>query len=95
MDSQQMPSNEQAWQVIVNQNEELRKLKRGRLFGLIKPCLIAWGVGIFTPIFFQFAILWLLPAPIRETYTVVTGWWSDVTLGMQCQVREFNKGKNK
>lgn len=86
-------SNEQAWQVIVNQNEELRQLKRKRFFNLIKPCFIAWGIGIMTPILFQFMILWLLPAPIKETYTVINGWWSDLTLGVQCRARDYNQRK--
>ena len=73
--------NKQAWDVIVEQRQEIKTLKRNRFFLLFKPVLIAWGIGLFTPMLFQFAIVWLLPKPVKETITVVHGAWSDIVFG--------------
>jgi hypothetical protein len=78
----------QAWEVIVEQKDEIKRLRRNRLFSLVKPVAIAWSVGIFTPMIFQFAVVWLLPTPIKETITVVHGVWADVALGLQCTARK-------
>jgi hypothetical protein len=79
--------NRQAWDVIVEQREEIKVLKRNRLFLVFRPVLIAWVVGLFTPMLFQFAVVWLLPKPVRETITVVHGAWSDIVFGLQCKAR--------
>jgi hypothetical protein len=78
----------QAWEVIVEQKDEIRRLRRNRLFSLVKPVAIAWGVGILTPMLFQFTVVWLLPTPIKETITVVHGAWSDIALGLKCTARK-------
>jgi hypothetical protein len=87
MESRENSPQQQAWEVIVQQKDEIRRLKRAKFFGLIKPVMIAWGVGIVSPMLFQFTIVWLLPKPIRETITIVHGAWSDVALGLQCAAR--------
>jgi hypothetical protein len=94
METDNQLQDRQAWQVIVDQNEEIKRLKRSRLFSNIKPVTLAVIFGwLAMPFVFNILVNSILPKPVKETLALVNAWYSDVTLGLKCSSRNASGRK--
>lgn len=83
-----MEQHHPEWQIILDQREEIRQLKRNRFTSQIKVILISVAFGwLGMPFVFNIFLNSFLPQPIKETVTVINAWYSDTTLGLRCVAR--------